>query len=145
MLNIKNAFLAVGSVAATVFVNIIGGWDTAAIMLFVLMGADIVTGVMLALFWRKSSNSVTGGVDKRVYFQGVCKKIVVIFLVALGQFADQTLGTDCFRLPIVFFFAGNEGISFLENVGEMGVPYPSFIKKALESLREAGDNGNKEV
>lgn len=84
MTNIKNAILAAVSVSATVFVNIIGGWDAAAIMLFVLMGADIVTGVMLALFWHKSSNSVTGGVDKRVYFQGVCKKIVIIFLVALG-------------------------------------------------------------
>lgn len=141
----KRSFLAITSIAATFFVNVIGGWDTAAIMLFVLMGADIVTGVMLAMFWRKSPNSDGGGIDSRVYFQGVCRKVVVIFLVALGTFTDRLLGTDCFRLPIVFFFAGNEGISFLENVGKMGVPYPAFIRKALESLKDTGDNGGKEV
>jgi phage-related holin len=34
------------------------------------------------------------------------------------------------------FFVGNEGISIIENLGLMGVPYPPAMKKALEAMRE---------
>jgi phage-related holin len=37
------------------------------------------------------------------------------------------------------FFIGNEGLSIIENTGQMGVPYPEFIKKALEALKDKGD------
>lgn len=42
---------------------------------------------------------------------------------------------------LILFFIGNEGISFLENLGLMGVPFPEFLKKALEALQEKGNSG----
>ncbi|MCI5904222.1 MAG: phage holin family protein [Oscillospiraceae bacterium] len=48
------------------------------------------------------------------------------------------------RMAVILFFIGNEGISLLENVGLMGVPYPQFLKKALQALRDKGDNGESE-
>jgi len=35
----------------------------------------------------------------------------------------------------------NEGLSILENLGLMGVPYPRFLRDMLESLREKGGAG----
>jgi len=43
---------------------------------------------------------------------------------------------------VILFFIGNEGLSLLENIGLMGVPYPAFLKRALDALRQQGDKGN---
>jgi phage-related holin len=39
----------------------------------------------------------------------------------------------------VLFFVGNEGLSLIENLGLMGVPYPPAMKKALEAMRDKGE------
>ena len=44
-------------------------------------------------------------------------------------------------MAVILFFIGNEGISFLENLGLMGVPFPEFLQKALEALQEKGNAG----
>ena len=57
---------------------------------------------------------------------------------------DNAMGADYVRTAVILFFIGNEGISLFENAGLMGVPYPQFIKKALQALRDKGDNGESE-
>ena len=54
---------------------------------------------------------------------------------------DNAFSTTYVRTAVIIFFIGNEGISFLENIGLMGVPFPAFLKKALEALRDKGDEG----
>lgn len=49
---------------------------------------------------------------------------------------DLLLGSDWARTAVILFFVGNEGLSILENVGLMGVPYPAALRQALEALRE---------
>ena len=39
------------------------------------------------------------------------------------------------------FFAANEALSVLENLGLMGVPYPAFLRQALAVLLEKGGKG----
>ena len=56
-------------------------------------------------------------------------------LTGSGQYA---------RMAVLIFFIGNEGLSILENLGLMGVPYPAFLKNALEVLLENGDQGESE-
>ena len=48
------------------------------------------------------------------------------------------MGVDYTRALAIMFFLGNEGLSILENMGLMGVPYPEFIKKALEVMKDKG-------
>ena len=38
----------------------------------------------------------------------------------------------------MLFFCGNEGLSLLENIGLMGVPYPPALRKMLEALKTEG-------
>ena len=37
---------------------------------------------------------------------------------------------------IIFSVIGNEGISIIENLGEMNFPFPLFIKKFFKQLKQ---------
>ena len=52
------------------------------------------------------------------------------------------MGASYVRTAVILFFIGNEGLSLFENVGLMGVPFPKFLQKALQALRDKGDEGN---
>ena len=39
-----------------------------------------------------------------------------------------------FKTSVLVFIMANEGISILENISEMGVTIPEFLKKAFERL-----------
>ncbi len=41
------------------------------------------------------------------------------------------------------YYIANEGISILENTSLMGVKYPDFILRALETLRDTSDKGGE--
>ena len=60
----------------------------------------------------------------------------------LGVLLDSALGVTYVRTAVILFFIGNEGLSLLENLGLMGVPYPEFMQRALEALRDRGDKGD---
>ena len=67
---------------------------------------------------------------------------MILLLVWLGVMLDRATGADVFRTMIVLFFIGNEGLSLLEDLGLMGVKYPAFLQKALEAMKQKGDEGN---
>lgn len=106
-----------------------------------MMVADYITGVLVATFWKNSNKSETGALSSKAGFKGICKKGVILLVVWIGTLLDAATGTQYIRTAVVLFFVGNEGISLLENIGLMGMPYPAFIKKSLEALREQGSNG----
>lgn len=139
---IKNAVLAAVAAAGSIAANALGGWDAAMQVLVALMVADYITGVLLAAVWHKSTKSQSGALDSKAGFKGILKKGMIFVLVMLGVLLDQAMGVDYVRMAVVLFFVGNEGISLLENLGLMGVPYPEFLHKALEALHEQGDKGN---
>lgn len=50
------------------------------------------------------------------------------------------------RTAVIFFYLSNEGVSFLENAGHLGLPIPQKLKDALEQLHdktETGKGGNE--
>ena len=40
------------------------------------------------------------------------------------------------RTAAILFYIGNEGISIIENIGIMGVPFPPAMKNAIEVLQK---------
>ena len=40
-----------------------------------------------------------------------------------------------FRTLVCYFYIANEGISLLENAGNLGLPIPDKLKEALEQLQ----------
>ena len=140
---IKNGILAGLAVFGSFAANALGGWDASLQVLIALMVADYITGVLVAAVWQRSSKSETGALDSKAGFKGILKKGMILVLVWLGVLLDRATGANYIRTAVVLFFIGNEGISLLENLGLMGVPYPTFLKKALEALHDQGDKGNE--
>jgi toxin secretion/phage lysis holin len=141
---IKNAILGFIAAAGSFIANALGGWDAALTVLIGMMVADYLTGVLVALIWHRSSKTDDGTLSSKAGFKGLCKKGVIILIVWLAVLLDNATGANYIRTAVILFFIGNEGISLLENVGLMGVPYPQFLKKALQALRDKGDNGNND-
>ena len=142
IMNVKNGVLAVLAVVGGAAAKLFGGWDAVLQVLVGLMAADYITGVLVAAVWQRSGKSETGALDSRAGFKGICKKCMILLLVWLGVMLDRATGAGVFRTMIVLFFVGNEGLSLLENLGLMGVKYPSFLQKALEAMKQKGDEGN---
>lgn len=140
---IKNGILAVLAALGSFAANSLGGWDASLQVLIALMVADYITGVLVAAVWHKSSKSSSGTLNSVAGFKGILKKGMILVLVWLGVLLDHATGANYIRTAVVLFFIGNEGISLLENLGLMGVPYPTFLKKALEALHDQGDKGGE--
>ena len=141
---IKNAVLCFFAATGSVIANALGGWDSALRVLVAMMIADYVTGVLVALIWHRSNKTDDGTLSSKAGFKGLCKKGVIILIVWLAVLLDDAMSANYVRTAVILFFIGNEGLSLFENVGLMGMPYPAFLKKALQALRDKGDNGNKD-
>lgn len=141
---VKNAVLGFIATAGSVIANALGGWDAALTVLVAMMAADYLTGVLVALIWHRSNKTDDGTLSSKAGFKGLCKKGMIILIVWIAVLLDNAIGANYVRTAVILFFIGNEGISLLENAGLMGVPYPQFIKKALQALRDKGDNGEGE-
>ena len=140
---VKNGVLAALAAVGSWIANSLGGWDASMKVLIALMVADYLTGVLVAAVWQRSSKSETGALDSKAGFKGILKKCAILLLVWIGVLLDQALGSAYARTAVVLFFVGNEGISLLENLGLMGVPFPAFLRRALEALRDQGDKGKE--
>lgn len=138
---VKNGVLAALAAVGSWIANALGGWDASMQVLVALMVADYLTGVLVAAVWHKSSKSSSGTLNSVAGFKGILKKCAILLLVWIGVLLDDATGANYIRMAVILFFIGNEGISLLENLGLMGVPYPTFLKKALEALHDQGDKG----
>ncbi|MEG0764608.1 MAG: phage holin family protein [Pseudoflavonifractor sp.] len=142
---VKTAALAVLAAVGSVASAALGGWDAALQTLLIFMATDCATGLMVAGVFKRSGKSEGGRLDSRAGFKGLCKKGAELILVLVAVRLDGLLGDAQYaRMAVMLFFIGNEGLSVLENLGLMGVPYPAFIRNALEVMREQGDKGQGE-
>jgi len=139
---IKNAVLAALAAAGAWLADALGGWDALLQVLVAMMAADYVTGLIVAGLFHRSPKSDGGALDSHAGFKGLAKKCAVLLLVFLAVMLDRAAGAHYVRSAVVIFFIGNEGLSVLENIGLMGVPYPAFLRNMLEALRKKGDEGS---
>jgi phage-related holin len=67
---------------------------------------------------------------------GIIKKITVFIAVAVANSIQALLGDSIpLREIIITFYVGCEGLSILENLGEMGIPFPKKLKDVLLQLK----------
>ena len=139
----KNLFLATIAGIGSVFTQWLGGWDIFLKTLIVFMVVDYITGIAVAFIFHKSDKTTNGGASSRECYKGIVKKMCILALVGVSVSVDNLAGSNYIRSATIFFFLGNEGLSVLENIGLMGMKYPSFIKKALEVIKETGDSDER--
>ncbi len=105
----------------------------------VLMGIDIITGLLNA--WLK------GKVKSSILRKGLAKKIGEICVIIIGELFVTGLSLPAaVSSGISLYLIIMELISICENLEKLGVPIPSFIKKALatESKEIDKESDNKE-
>ena len=118
------------SVIGTAFCYVVGAWDGVLEALIFAMVIDYISGVLAAYINPNSKlNSQRG-------FRGICKKIMILLLVALAHFLDQATQQAVIHSAVIWFFIGNEGLSIVENAAKAGVPVPQKLKDSLEQLHQ---------
>ena len=135
------AFAAAGARVA----EHMGGWDGLTKLLAYAMAIDYLTGVLCAIVWHRSPKSETGCFESRAGFKGLVRKGVMLLIVVIAAELDKLTGANAMRTAVILFFVANDGMSILENLGIMGVPYPPALKNAFEVLRrKSKDTGADE-
>ena len=121
--------------------GLLGEWNVLLTILAIMMLTDYVTGLVCA--WRgRSPKTQGGGVSSRVGFDGLIRKAFIMVVVLVATLLDTAIGntTRVFQTAATMYYIANEGISILENTSLMGVPYPAFVRNALENMRERNDS-----
>lgn len=122
-------FAAVGG-ALGWFVGVLDGFLYALIAFVVI---DYLTGLLAAGVQKKLSSEVG--------FKGIAKKIAIFLLVGIANIIDVDViqnGT-ALRTAVIFFYLSNEGLSILENAGNIGLPIPEKLKTMLSQLKDKED------
>ena len=111
----------------------LGGCDGLLYALLVFVIVDYVTGVLCAINDKALSSEVG--------FRGLCRKVLIFALVAIGHILDiYVIGNgSILRTAVIFFYMSNEGISILENAGHLGLPIPDQLRLVLEQLHDRED------
>ena len=128
-------FGAIGGFIARLF----GGWSNDMTTLLVFMGIDIVMGLMIAAIWQNSKKSLTGALNSVTMWKGLCRKGGSLLIVLVACRLDISLGTNYIRQAVIIALIVNESISIIENAGDMGIPIPKVIIKAIDVLKQKED------
>ena len=111
----------------------IGGLDGFLYALIAFVVIDYLTGLLAAGVQKKLSSEVG--------FKGIAKKIAIFLLVGIANIIDVDViqnGT-ALRTAVIFFYLSNEGLSILENAGNIGLPIPEKLKAMLSQLKDKED------
>jgi len=137
-MNLRHIFRALSGALmglAAWLAQLLGGWDAALSLLFLLMGLDLVTGIITALM-RKSGHTQGGGFLSRTLFSGLTRKLMMVILVMLATALDGLMASAVCRLAVIGFYGANEALSIVENAALLGVPFPKGLLEALERFRQ---------
>lgn len=115
----------------------LGGMDGIMYALLAFITIDYITGVAVAVKRRELSSEVG--------FWGLVRKVCILVLVGVAHFIDlNVMGTgDIFRTAIALYYIGNEGVSLLENIGNLGVKLPKKLIDILVQIRDSNSGDDK--
>lgn len=109
-------------------------------LLIVMMTVDYISGISAAY--------IRGELSSRTGLKGIIKKLGYIGVVIVAAVMDWVIysglkgvGVDIemsyyLGLIVTIWLIINECISVLENLGEIGVPLPPFLMKAINKLKK---------
>lgn len=131
--DIKGWVTAVGA-ALTAW---LGSLAVPVYLLVVLGVTDYITGLVAAPYRGQQRNSAAG-------YRGIAKKVSMLVLVGVGAATDWllaytantagvslTLGSPV-GAAVAIWLVCNELVSILENIGDIGVRLPGFLKRLVQ-------------
>ena len=105
-----------------------GAWHITLGILAVLVVLDILTGITKGFMLKE--------VRSRKLSNGLFRKAGFVALIILANMIDLWIGVPFFRNLVIGLLIGNEAISIVENLTQMGVPIPKKFIKFLEIVKE---------
>jgi toxin secretion/phage lysis holin len=130
----EKLYQTLAAIGAALITFAFGGWSGLLTVLLAFAITDYVTGVTAA--------AKKGELSSNVGLWGIAKKALIFLIVAMGHLIDIALGTASVVMDaIIYFYLSNEVLSIMENVGEIGVPLPPILEKAIAIFKEKGDVG----
>lgn len=125
----KETLSAILATIYTTFIYLVGGFDVALQCLLILIVLDYITGII--------KSYINKDLSSKIGFRGIVKKVAILILVMVSVIVDRVTGnTGAVRTLVIYYFVANEGLSIIENLGEAGLPIPSKLKEALNSLKD---------
>lgn len=143
------------SVAMATLSAWLGSLSIPVLILVLLNIIDYITGIIAAPYRGEARNSNKG-------FRGIAKKISMWLLIVVGAIIDWLIvyAGDVVGLTLSVKFAVasavaiwlicNEIISLLENISDIGVPFPAFLSKIVgwikaETEEKSNVNENERI
>ena len=124
-------FAAIGAVLGYLF----GGLDTLLEVFCIILILDTFTG-MFKYYYK-------GEYQSKLFRKGLWKKCGYMLAVILAVQLDRLIGdTGALRSALLFCLIANEGTSIVENLGEIGVPFPETIINAIYVLKDKGEKNS---
>lgn len=101
----------------------------------IFMAVDIVTGVVKAWVGKYFKTSVMRA--------GLGKKAGEIAILVIGELLSYALGLpDIVMSMVSFYIIFMEFVSICENIDELGVPIPKFVKDVINNVDDKLQNGD---
>ena len=132
----KPSILSVIGILGSAVASLFGGFDVALETLLIFMGADYITGLIVAGIFHNSGKTENGALESRAGWKGLCRKGVTLLVVLVACRLDLVIGSNFIRDAVVIAFIANEAISIVENAGLMGIPVPPAVVNAIETLKK---------
>lgn len=105
-------------------------------LLAVLMLLDVITGLMKA--WKNKR------LRSRNALYGYARKIGIYVAIIVANIIDQVFGFNgAVATATVLFYIGNELLSIVENLAQIGVKVPSVITDKLHVINEEENKEEK--
>lgn len=124
-------FASTGAILGYLF----GGLDTLLEVFCIILILDTFTG-MFKYYYK-------GEYQSKLFRKGLWKKCGYMLAVILAVQLDRLMGdTGALRSALLFCLIANEGISIVENLGEIGVPFPETIINAIYVLKDKGEKNS---
>lgn len=114
-----------------------GGLDDLLNVFVTVLIVDTVTGMI--------KNYSFGTYESKLFRRGLVKKSGYMLAIILAVCLDRLTGqTGVLRTALLFCFIANEGTSIIENLGELGVPFPKQVIDAIAVLKKKYDTSKED-
>ena len=129
---------------------LLGGWSKTLGAMLIFIIVDYISGYLKSVYKKDLSSKIA--------FKGLIKKTACILAVIIAASLDRLIEETgvsyvitifnvnlTFRNMIIFSIIGNEGISIIENLTELGVPFTKAFTKFFKQLKQQNeqDKDNK--
>ncbi|MBU3146837.1 holin family protein [Clostridium sp. CF012] len=141
LISIKNSIcIGIGLIGGTM-ASALGGADKLLIAFIICVGVDYFTGLAVALIFKNSPKTKTGGAESSAGFKGLVKKAFIFLIIVVINQVDIVLGSGGFiRNAAIIGFMTNECISLIENAGLMGIDLPPAVINAIDILKRKSED-----